>query len=401
MMREKPSVEPGEFPADSLICIKKHPSDDSYYLLRDLSHHGALSMLGQVLIGALICGDRAVRVRLAHYGIPGRRSSGVIELHKAILFAVNAAVLLRKGDLRAAKEHADQSLNIVNPQHWGVAVGVPLSAALLAATRMGRLRDAESAFNAPVPEAMFDTPFALNYLNARANYELTTGDRHAALADFKRCGDLMRRWSVDQPCIVPWRTGAVEACLQLGLDEQARDFAGQQAILTGSEHPRTRGIALRAQAAVSDIGSRSAKLREAIDLLSAHGDPVELTLALLDLVYTHDALGQHRQARMFARRAGSLAADCGIALSESGLAAIDGPEPPAPPEEEPADDSFAELSDAQWRVARLAALGYRNREIARKLHITVSTVEQHLSQAYRKLNVSCRTDLPFPTGDCR
>jgi DNA-binding CsgD family transcriptional regulator len=53
------------------------------------------------------------------------------------------------------------------------------------------------------------------------------------------------------------------------------------------------------------------------------------------------------------------------------------------------------LSDAERRVATLAAQGYTNRQIARRLFITVSTVEQHLTRAYRKLNVNRRTDLPI------
>ena len=46
------------------------------------------------------------------------------------------------------------------------------------------------------------------------------------------------------------------------------------------------------------------------------------------------------------------------------------------------------------RVASLAALGYTNREISKKIYITVSTVEQHLTRIYRKLDVKGRGDLP-------
>ena len=44
-------------------------------------------------------------------------------------------------------------------------------------------------------------------------------------------------------------------------------------------------------------------------------------------------------------------------------------------------------------MATLAARGDTNREIARRLYITVSTVEQHLTRVYRKLNVAGREDL--------
>jgi DNA-binding CsgD family transcriptional regulator len=52
------------------------------------------------------------------------------------------------------------------------------------------------------------------------------------------------------------------------------------------------------------------------------------------------------------------------------------------------------LSDAERRVAALAAVGYTNREISDKLFVTMSTVEQHLTRTYRKLNVTSRADLP-------
>ena len=38
-------------------------------------------------------------------------------------------------------------------------------------------------------------------------------------------------------------------------------------------------------------------------------------------------------------------------------------------------------------MAALAAQGSTNREIAAELYITVSTVEQHLTRVYRKLNI--------------
>lgn len=53
----------------------------------------------------------------------------------------------------------------------------------------------------------------------------------------------------------------------------------------------------------------------------------------------------------------------------------------------------AELTDAEPRVAALAAAGATNRQIAGKLFITVSTVEQHLTKTYRKLNVRRRSGL--------
>lgn len=51
------------------------------------------------------------------------------------------------------------------------------------------------------------------------------------------------------------------------------------------------------------------------------------------------------------------------------------------------------LSEAERRVAELAAGGLTNKEIAERLFITVSTVEQHLTRVYRKLVVARRAQL--------
>ncbi len=51
------------------------------------------------------------------------------------------------------------------------------------------------------------------------------------------------------------------------------------------------------------------------------------------------------------------------------------------------------LTPREMEVARLAAQGKRNSEIARDLHISVRTVETHLANIYAKLNVRSRAEL--------
>jgi DNA-binding CsgD family transcriptional regulator len=51
------------------------------------------------------------------------------------------------------------------------------------------------------------------------------------------------------------------------------------------------------------------------------------------------------------------------------------------------------LTAAERRVARRAADGRANREIAQELFVTTKTVENHLSRVYSKLDISGRDEL--------
>ena len=51
------------------------------------------------------------------------------------------------------------------------------------------------------------------------------------------------------------------------------------------------------------------------------------------------------------------------------------------------------LTPSERRVARLAAGGRTNKEIARELFVTVRTVETHLSHVYEKLDLNAREGL--------
>ncbi len=53
----------------------------------------------------------------------------------------------------------------------------------------------------------------------------------------------------------------------------------------------------------------------------------------------------------------------------------------------------ASLTASELRVARSAAAGRSNREIAQALFVTVRTIEGHLTHAYQKLGIASRGQL--------
>ena len=57
------------------------------------------------------------------------------------------------------------------------------------------------------------------------------------------------------------------------------------------------------------------------------------------------------------------------------------------------------LTASELRVAELAAGGLTNKEIAQARFVTLRTVEMHLSNAYRKLEISSRQELGAALSD--
>ena len=253
---------------------------------------------------------------------------------------------------------------------------------------MGRHEEAAQALNLPVPAQMLQTQFGLHYLHARGRYNLTSGDFDGALADFRSCGDLMGRWNLDVPGLIAWRNDAAETLLRMGERDQARELIEDQ-MSRGDRRrsPRAYGSSLRLLARTHELHQRPALLRQAAQVLHASKDEYELARALTDLTETYHELGESRRARVLGRQAWTVAVRCGAEPLRRVLAARSGQRPG------PQDSSAAVLSDAERRVADLVVLGHTNREIGKRLFVTVSTVEQHLTRVYRKLGVSSRAEL--------
>lgn len=251
-------------------------------------------------------------------------------------------------------------------------MGLPLSVLLAAHAAMGDLAAGAETVQINVPPEMYDTVFGPRYLLARGQFGLSADRVLAAVSDLQQCGDMLRERNLDHLCPVPWRTEPARANVLPGWEQTARQLLLDQEELPGGRNPGARGGALRVLASASPLKQRPALLRRAVDALQSSGDRLELAHALADLSQAHHTLGEFRRARIMARRATQEAKASGA--EEFPRPAQSGSADGEPAESGGGSSAAPALSDAERRVATLAALGHTNREIGRQLYITVSTV---------------------------
>ncbi|MCZ7433045.1 helix-turn-helix transcriptional regulator [Streptomyces sp. WMMC1477] len=376
-------------------------SNAELMIQRYMADEGALGALVTPLLAMLYAGRPDLVVAWTQV-LLRRPSVGYAPSWKAVLHAIHAEAGLRLGALVDAGEHARTALTVLTPQAWGVAVAGPLSTLIGAATEAGRHDEAERWLAKPVPAESFRTPLGLHYLLARARYHLATGRRRAAADDLRWCGKEVATWRLDTATLVPWRLELARVHLAFGDHCEAVRLLEEQLDVRRSVDDRTRGMALRVLAGLVPPERGGGLRAQAVQLLEACGDRIELARALADTGQALRKAGDDAGARPYFQRAGQLAQGAGSpALAQrTARAAADLPLCPRPRDgqqhsggDAAGTGSGTGLSRAERRVAALAAQGHTNRQISSKLFITVSTVEQHLTRVYRKLDVKQRTDL--------
>ncbi|WP_193241762.1 AAA family ATPase [Streptomyces phaeolivaceus] len=317
---------------------------------------------------------------------------------EARLRSIWTEISFRQGDLAEAERQARLALNIIPAGGWGARVGTMLAGLVTGLTAMGSYEDAGRQLAVPVPDIMWQSRYGLQYLQARGRHHLAMGNPDAALSDFRSCGDHIVQWGLDAPGFIAWRNDCAEALVDTGDLDAARKLLQEQLSRCGTTAQRTHGVAMRILSSTLPVQRRPEALHRSVELLEGSGDRYELARTLTDLTRTHRDLGELRLARLIGRRAWDLAQRCQARPLASVLGAALGQHvwgleaDPAPA------GSETVISRAEQRVIELAARGYTNREIGRRLYVTVSTVEQHLTNVYRRLKVT-RAELPSVLAD--
>jgi DNA-binding CsgD family transcriptional regulator len=253
----------------------------------------------------------------------------------------------------------------------------------------GRLGEARQAIEAPTLEA---TPGRFDgNLWRRAEIELLLAEGDAAQAHERAValGETLGR--MDNPAAHPWRGLAAQALGRLDRVDQARELAAEELALAESwGAPSATGRALRILGALEGADGIE-RLERAVEVLERGPARLELARALAALGTRLRLDRKGTDAREPLLRALELAEACGARALADDLRTELGATGLRP--RRSALKGVEALTASEKRVAELAAGGMTNREIAQELYVTPKTVEVHLSNTYRKLEVRGRRDL--------
>ncbi|MGW6278378.1 LuxR C-terminal-related transcriptional regulator [Kribbella sp. NPDC055071] len=184
----------------------------------------------------------------------------------------------------------------------------------------------------------------------------------------------------------------IEAAVRAGTPELAADAHHRLVAMTeASGTDWALGIAARCQALLTDGKHAEAFYVEAIQRLGKTRIAIELARA--HLLYGEWLRRERR--RLDARKELRVAHDlfCGFGMDAFAGRARAELEATGGRARKRSADTLADLTPQEAQIARLAAAGSTNREIATQLFISPSTVEYHLHKAFRKLEVRSRTQL--------
>ncbi|HET6771323.1 MAG TPA: AAA family ATPase [Actinomycetota bacterium] len=303
----------------------------------------------------------------------------------------------QRGDLKTAEGHLrsmveaclEHGLTFVLPSAFHTAVDLLLERSELAdIAAMVESIELQPALARTVSGAFIPA--------VRGRLRVLRGDPETGVTDLRAAGEIFTALRFRNP-IVEWWRSPLALALPAGSREEARSLVQeelQDARALGL--PRAEGVALRA-AGLLEGGKRG------IELLNDSLKALEQVDAQLERARTLVELGaalrraNQRSASQRPLRAGlELAFRCGAQrLTERALEELrlSGVRP-----RRPAVSGPDALTPGEARVARMAADGISNKDIAQSLFVTSKTVENQLSAAYRKLGVNSRDQLRGALG---
>ncbi|MDA0174496.1 LuxR C-terminal-related transcriptional regulator [Solirubrobacter taibaiensis] len=360
-----------------------------FYLGEAETAHAALDA-DRARFGPL-AGEQKDSLLLAEGDVPRARealSQRRLELGRTGSLVVQARTLARQAQvefLAGAWDDAallgEQAVVIATESEEAAAWSLAYWAAILVPAARGDFEvcDAHLHALADLP-IVFEAHTAAVQL-ARAEVARARGDHAAVLAALTPLEAMGHRDAIEEPGLWPWPHLYAEALIDT--EQPADAFIDRYAAIA-----RARGARL--------MLARLARARGDYASADTPGFPYEQ--ALTDLAHGQ-ALRRARHRREAAARliaaqtalttlgARPALERCVRELDACGLT----------PAKRGADADPARLTPQERSLARLAARGFSNRDIAHEMLLSVKTVERHLTQVYRKLGIASRAELSETT----
>jgi len=299
---------------------------------------------------------------------------------------LRAYASVRRGLLADAEADATSTLE-QQPAPQTLYAHVALVNVLLA---RGKTTEAGDVFAQVRPEPA--ATGQIRYLQTRARIRAASDRPEDALDDLFACGRLEREWEIRTPAFATWRTDAAPILASVDRLDEARALASEElerCRAFGAQAPL--GASLRTLGLLERGDTGIELLEEAVAHLERSPARLEHALALVELGAAIRRAGRRADAREPLRNALELARVLGaeaVATRAHDELVRAGARPRRAPTE-----SRSNLTASELRVARLAAEGKTNREIAQALFVTENTIETHLRSVFRKLEIRSRSQL--------
>jgi DNA-binding CsgD family transcriptional regulator len=324
------------------------------------------------------------------------RELGVLNT-AAFAFATLSRADYLAGDWDEAVVHAERAVAVNDESEYGFTQSMVVSIAALVPAARGEWEVAEALLGGPGAVQPGDYERSvLAVAVSRARLAETRGDAAGVLAALGPVPGFPFRDAVDEPGFWSWADLYAEALVATGRAAEADEL-----LIPHEERAAQRGRLssigrlARARGRVEAASDRPSRAEEAFDrAVTASrqaGYPYERARAELAAGQFLRRAGHRRRAVELLEAAAETftglgaepwALRCATELSGSGLHPTSR-----------RDRDQAALTSQELVVARLAAAGRTNREIAGELVVSVKTVEYHLRNAFQKLGITRRREL--------
>ncbi len=271
----------------------------------------------------------------------------------------------------------------------------PAAASVLSMAHLERdeLEDAERVLEMDAERWAGALDYLLLVPGAHARILEARGEIQAAIASFRQAEAVAAAGGLRNTGIILTSRAPLAILLaQVGERAEAQAIVAEELeVARAWDAPRFLGIGLRA-ASIVEGGERGIELlRESVEAFERSPALLEKIRAMLSLGQALRRAGRLTESREWLRRCLDLAQRCGatrMARQANEELRMAGARP-----RRLELSGVGALTPAELRVARMAASGRSNREVAQALFVTTKAVEYHLGNAYRKLGIVSRNEL--------